>query len=195
MIDCENGLSEPRRQLTMDLLGVPLLLRSGNARVPAGDDVAGLRALVAYEIGRLERRRRLVLEARDLAAQAKARQGLPVAAPDAATRRARSNESRAYKRMVWAIETLARLRQGELLGTIIDPETKKPLGGVAPAPPRPPAAGPAPAPAAAPVPPGAGPVPLPDYITGEDREAFILLGETLRQVFLMASSAQPPPPT
>jgi hypothetical protein len=38
-------------------------------------------------------------------------------------------------------------------------------------------------------------VPLPDYITGEDREAFILLGETLRQVFLMASSAQPPPPT
>jgi hypothetical protein len=101
------GLDEPQRQLAFDLLGVPRELRRGTSRVPAGHDVAGLKALCAREIKRLETRVVLELEGRDKRARARARLGLPVTANDTVTRRIKSNESRAHKRFVWALVTLS----------------------------------------------------------------------------------------
>jgi hypothetical protein len=85
------GLDDSQRQLAFDLLGVPVTLRRGTTRVPAGDDVEGIKALCVREIRRLETRVALELEGRDTRARAKARRGLPVVASDAATRRVKSN--------------------------------------------------------------------------------------------------------
>jgi hypothetical protein len=89
------GLDEPQRQLAFDLLGVPLTLRRGTSKVPAGGNVEGLKALCLREIRRLESLVILELEGRDKRARAKARLGLPVASSDTITRRIMSNESRA----------------------------------------------------------------------------------------------------
>ena len=107
--------------------------RLGPGQVPAGHDVAGIQALCAREIKRLETRVVLELEGREKRARAKARLGLPVAGSDTITRRIKSNLSRAHKRMVWAIETFERLRRGVAPATIIDPETGRPLQDPAPA--------------------------------------------------------------
>jgi hypothetical protein len=202
------GLDEPQRQLAFDLLGVPVTLRRGTSKVPAGQDAEGLKALCEREIRRLEARIVLELEGRDKRARAKDQLGLPVVANDTATRRARSNESRAYKRMVWAIDTFNRLRAGVSPALIIDPETGRPLrdeavtGKPEPQRPRPqpePASpplsdpGPPPAPAAAPATIAAAddPIPLPENVSGEKKETIQVVGEMLRTLF-RAGLLQPP---
>jgi hypothetical protein len=188
------GLDESQRQLAFDLLGVPVTGRRGTTRVPAGNDVEGIEALCAREIRRLETRVVLELEGRDTRARAKARRGLPVVASDAATRRVKSNESRARKRLMWAYETFNSLRMGVALEMIIDPETRRPLRPAAAAPAQaepPPAAAPEPPPAPA----EADPVPLPDDVAGEKKELLLLMGATLRDLFragLLKPPAAPP---
>jgi hypothetical protein len=191
------ALDEPQRQLAFDLLGVPGECRRGTSEVPAGNDVAGLVALCAREMKRLETHIVLELEGRDTRARAMTRLGIPMAASDTVTRRIKSNASRAHKRVVWATDTLRALRAGVSPATIIDPETHRPLQAeataAAPEPSRP-QAQPQPAPAPAPAPPAADsgppqdlppedPIPLPDNVSGEDREMLLLMGATLRSLF------------
>jgi hypothetical protein len=200
------GLDDPQRQLAFDLLGVPVTLRRGTSKVPAGDNVAGLKALCAREIKRLETRLVLELEGRDMRARAKAGLGLPMAASDTITRRIKSNFSRAHKRLVWAVDTFNRLRMGVAPETIIDPETRQPLraGATAQEQPQPAqaqASAPAPPPAAEPDPPTAPPqdgsIPLPDGVADEDKEMLLLVGATLRsmarQGLLKPPGGGPPP--
>jgi hypothetical protein len=47
------GLDEPQRQLAFDVLGVPRECRRGTSRVPAGNNVTGIKSLYAREIKRL----------------------------------------------------------------------------------------------------------------------------------------------
>jgi hypothetical protein len=195
------GLTEAQRQLCCDLKGVSPLLRDNFATVPACDDKEGLLALVAREVKRLETKVILELKGRDTVMRAKARLGLEMP-PDATTRRIKSNESRATKRLTWSIQTFNQVRWGLAPGTIIDPETKQPLRPEAPASSPPPAEA-----AAAAAPPASeassdqppeepaavdDPIPLPDGVTGEDREMLILLGTTLRSLF-RAGLLKPPP--
>jgi hypothetical protein len=136
----QNGhITESQRQFACDLMGISLLFRDHFAKVPACDDKEGLLALVARQIERLETRIRLVLKERDEFARTKALLGLPTA-PDATTKRVKSNEARATKRLIWSIDTFNTLRRGVAPATIIDPETRKPLKGTeaAAAPPPPP---------------------------------------------------------
>jgi hypothetical protein len=51
-----HGLTEPQRQLVLDLKGVSPLLRDNTDTVPAASDEAGLLALIAREVKALERR-------------------------------------------------------------------------------------------------------------------------------------------
>jgi hypothetical protein len=186
-------------------MGIAPLLRDNFATVPACDDKEGLLALVAREVKRLETKVILELKGRDNVMRAKARLGLPMP-PDATTRRIKSNESRATKRLTWSIQTFNQVRWGLAPGTIIDPETKQPLRSEAPAP----ASSPPPVEAAAAAAPPASeapsdsdqplgepaavddPIPLPDGVTGEDREMLILFGATLRSLF-RAGVLKPPP--
>jgi hypothetical protein len=200
------GLTEPQRQLCCDLMGIAPLLRDNFAKVPACDDKQGLLALVAREVKRLETKVILVLRGRDNVLRAKARLGLPMP-PDATTKRIKSNESRATKRLMWSIQTFNDVQRGIAPATIIDPVTKQPLR---PEPQAPPSSSPSPPPqtgtAAAPAPtapeaqadhppenPAADdPMPLPDGATDEDREMLTLVGATLRSM-LQAGVLKPSP--
>jgi hypothetical protein len=128
MIRCNSGLDDTQRQLCFDLLGIPESGRAGTETVPAGDDAAGLHTLVTRQKQQLESRLKLVLEKRDLWARKKVRLGLRTP-PDPDTRNLKSDRSRAYRRMTWALDTFRAVRAGTLTGPIIDPETKKPLAG------------------------------------------------------------------
>jgi hypothetical protein len=198
MIRCNSGLNDTQRQLCFDLLGVPETGRAGTETVPAGDDAAGLRALVAREVKKLEDRLNLVLETRDLWARKKVKLGLRTP-PDPDIKNLKSDRSRAYKRMTWALETFRGVRAGTLDGPIIDPETKKPMAGAHAgngAPEEPPQSQskpqPPPEPASAPVQPPAAepdtppdplddePLPMPDNVPYEETETFQVVGATLR---------------
>jgi hypothetical protein len=191
------GLDEPQRQLCFDLLGVPRECRRGTSRVPAGNNVAGIKALCAREVKRIETRVVLELEGRDKRARAMARLGLPMAANDTVTRRIKSNASRAHKRLTWAVDTFRSLRVGVSPATIIDPETGQPLQAAAAAaaaapeqsqpPPQAASAPPAPRPAS----PDDEPIPLPDHASDEDKEMLLLVSATLRS-FLRAGLVKPP---
>jgi hypothetical protein len=207
------GLTQPQRELACDLMGLAPLARDNFSKVPACDDKEGLLALVAREVKRLETKIILELRGRDNVLRAKARLGLPMP-PDATTRRIKSNESRATKRLNWSIQTFNDVRRGVAPATIIDPATKKPLQpepepaapapASAPPPPSsspPPPAGAAAAPSASAAPcdqplgepdTGEDPIPLPEGVTGEDREMLILMGTTLRSLF-RAGVLKPPP--
>jgi hypothetical protein len=211
------GVNDAQRQLMFDLKGVPSMLRDTTARVPAGDDAEALLTLVAGEIARLERRLEDALNRRDQVALAGARRGLPVM-NDPVTRRLKSDEARAHKRMVWAMESLLRVQAGAKPETVIDPETRAPVGGQAkPAPDREPAPTPTPTPTsptaetpagdAPAAPPDDRPIPdMPEEISAEDREMLLIVGEHLRQMFRSAGinplsgtdgepQPQPPPET
>jgi hypothetical protein len=200
------GLTEPQRQLALDLKGVSPLLRDNTRIVPAAGDKAGLLALFAREVKRLEDRLVLVLQSRDTAARGKTRLGL-LPAVDAATRKYKSDEARAHKRYVWAFESFKWVRMGMPASAIIDPATGKPLQdpegeAAADAPKPPPAdtgakASPAPTPAAAPEAqassgsdpetsehdPNDKPVAVPDGLSRENQEAFMVTGVLLRHLF------------
>jgi hypothetical protein len=205
------GLTEPQRQLCCDLMGVSPLLRDNFEQVPACDDKEGLLALVARQVHRLETKVILELKGRDNALRVQARRGLSMP-PDATTRRIKSNESRATKRLTWSIQTFNQVRWGLAPGTIIDPDTKQPLRPEPEAPAAssspPPSSSPTGAAAAPPAseassdpdqPPGepAGvddPLPLPDGVTGEDLEALLIMGTTLRSLFRQGLLKPPPLP-
>jgi hypothetical protein len=218
-VEANGGVTEEQRQHMCDLLGINPILRDNTRRVPACDDPAGLRALVAREVGRLENLLEHTLNDRDREAQALARLGLRVVPLDTAARRLRSDESRAAKRMAWATDALERLKAGAAPETVIDPETGRPVGAgeAAEAPETPPlsprervpegrvraAAPPRPEsppppletesrPDDPPAPPGDGPLPpLPPELTPEDREMLLIFGESIRRMF--PSSGGPPP--
>jgi hypothetical protein len=200
-----HGLTEPQRQLALDLKGVSPLLRDNTLKVPAAGDVEDILALCAREVKQLETRLALVLEGRDQRARAKAQKG-QVPPPDAATRKYKSDEARAHKRYVWAFESFRWVRMGMPAAALIHPLTGRPLveaeaaataapAGGAPEPPPPPAgagvtASPGPAPATD--------APLPDGITPEDQEMLLLVGATLRSMAREGILKPPgggPPPT
>jgi hypothetical protein len=145
-----NGsLTEAQRALCCDLMGVGPLVRDNPATVPACDNQPAILELVARQVQRLESRIERVLKERDRTARSKVRDGQSDP-QDAESRRHRSNESRAQKRMAWAIDTFQALRRGVSPATIIDPATKQPLqadAAVAPSTPSAPAPTPEPAPA------------------------------------------------
>jgi hypothetical protein len=176
------GLSAPQRQLVFDLMGISPLSRDHAERVPAADDKEALIALVAREVQRLERRIELVLKPRDKMARTKVRDGLKEP-QDPESRNHRSNESRAHKRLRWAMDTFTALRRGVSPATIIDPETGQPLQAQAPA-----ASASAPgSPAAStapqrdhPQPPPDDPIPLPPGLSEFDQEMLTLFGAAVR---------------
>jgi hypothetical protein len=129
------GLDDGQRALAFDLLGVPHVLRNGSRQVPAGSDAPALAALVSRETARHEANLDAVLNDRDRSEQGWVAMDV-VRHPDATTRQLRSDEARAYKRMVWATETLKLIRKGVNAATIIDPATLSPLDPNADAPPR-----------------------------------------------------------
>jgi hypothetical protein len=203
------GLTEPQRQLLFDLMGISPLSRDHNERVPAADDKEALLALVAAEVKRLERRIELVLKPRDKMAQTKVREGIKEP-QDPESRNHRSNESRAHKRLRWAMDTFTALRRGVAPATIIDPETGQPLRPQAPAAPAPgsPAASTAPTTAPQrndPQPPPDDPIPLPPGLSEFDQEMLTLVGAAIRPLLrggilrpedlLCLQPKQPSPPT
>jgi hypothetical protein len=152
------GLTEPQRELALDLKGVSLLLRDNTRIVPAAGDKDGILKLIDSEVKHLEERLQLVLNKRDTAARGKTREGL-LPATDAATKKYKSDEARAHKRHVWAFESFKWVRMGMPASAIIDPATGKPLQdgdeGATPKPPPPgtsAAESPAPTPDANPTP-------------------------------------------
>jgi hypothetical protein len=134
-IASNSGLDDGQRALAFDLLGVPQVLRNGSRQVPPGSDAPALAALVARETARHQENLDTVLNDRDRSEQAWVMMNV-VRHPDATTRQLRSDEARAYKRMVWATETLKLIRKGVNAATIIDPATRSPLDPNADAPPR-----------------------------------------------------------
>ena len=153
-----------------------------------------LLALVSRERARLQARLEYTLNARDEATQGMALLGIPID-PDANTRRLRSNESRAHRRLAWALSTFERLRQGAAPSSVIDPETRQPLAAEAEAVPAPAPAPARPAPPPPPPPPRAPsrpPLPpLPVGCVGEDREMLLLAAEALRAFMASPESALP----
>jgi hypothetical protein len=202
-----NGLTEPQRQLCLDLKGVSPLLRDNTAVVPAAGDKEGLLAVCAREMKHLETRLVSVLEGRDERARVKARRG-QMPPPDAATRKYKSDEARAHKRWVWAFESFKWVRMGMPADTLIHPMTGRPLkdmvadaGG---APESPHAGTAAPQPVAGPDPddreagPDNNPNPPPEGISPEDQEMMLLVGATLRSMHrdgVLKSPGSAPPPT
>jgi hypothetical protein len=189
-----NGrFSEQQRQLAFDLLGIEPILRDNPYTVPECHDLEGIQALIGREIARLKRRIEVDLETRDATARSLAQLGRPPE-PDAATRRAKSDEARAYKRYTSALDRFHQVRMGTYAGPPIDPETGRPVpkgtaarakAGSAPQAGAPEATAPAaePEPGSASSVPGDRPVWVPDGITGEKREMLQVLGVTLRQKF------------
>ena len=157
------------------------VFRNGSQKVPAGSDGPGLAAAVEKEKARLTTKLERELNARDLAEQAAARLGI-VRFYDQETRNLRGSQTRADRRVKWALQTIGELRAGVDPATIIDPETKKPINPGAHASPHrgsgrsrstqeptpPPAE---PAAAAAPK------SPFPDGCPEELKQIFLLVGE------------------
>ena len=184
---------EPQRQMAFDLLSVPQVLRNGSGVVPAGDNVLALRALVARERKRLQTRLDVVLIDRDKAQKEAAELGLPIE-PDTATRRLRSAEARAQRRLKWAIDTLEKVRKGVDPSSLIDPETRKPLAPVAEAAAAEPAPAPAPEPPAPPPPPPPARPPLPPLPEGceaESQEMMLVAAEAIRGLLAAPATALP----
>ena len=198
-VAANGGLTPEQRQLCFDLSGISPLLRDNTAKVPACDDAAGLAALVARQVKRLETKLVLTLESRDKLAQAKMRLGLPVVR-DKVTRGLRSDEARAAKRMKWAVETLRQLRHGIPPERLIDYETGQPVGaGAKPPPSSPPPAPPPPSETKAqrtdpPGPDGDGPLPpFSLNLSPEEREMMLVVGEHVRRLFQSGGGPPSPP--
>jgi hypothetical protein len=188
----EHGfLTEPQRQFCCDLMGILPLFRDHTAKVPACDATEDLLKLVAEQFDRLKDRIGHVLEQRDKHARKKVRLGLPIP-PDATTKKIKSNEARAYKRMVWGYESLQALRRGVSPATLIDPATRKPIQPEEEPPPPPPQGTAADAPppeTASPASAGAqvdptpaDPITVPHNLSREDKEMLCLVGSELRDL-------------
>jgi hypothetical protein len=191
-------------------MGISQHLRDNPETVPARDDQPAILDLVVLQVRRLETRVEQVLKARDLTARSNMRDGLSDP-QDPESRRHRSNESRAHKRMVWATDTFRALRGGVAPATIIDPMTGQPLQAeTAPptpsAPPPPTAAGPPPEAANRPpadVPAGdpadidlgpEDPIRVPENLPLEDKESLWLMGAMLRPLLRAGLVKLPPLP-
>ncbi len=122
----KNGLNDIQRGLLFDVLGVPLPLRDGTRRVPAGDNGPALLALIEQEIGRHEANLTSTLNQRDQDAQLLAINN-PHSYLDKHRRLLRSDEARARKQLVWAKEAWDQLRKGVAPSSIIDPRTRLPI--------------------------------------------------------------------
>jgi hypothetical protein len=85
-----------------------------------------LKALIAGEVARLKQLQTETLEPRDRELQAAALSGLPMA-PDEMTRRLRSDQARAQRRLAWARDALRELQNGSDPATMIDPDTHRPI--------------------------------------------------------------------
>jgi hypothetical protein len=130
----ESGrLNDVQRELLFDLRGVPHALRTGTRDVPAGTDGPGLAALVARETRRLQLKHDTELSNRDRMEQY-LEQNCLFKYNDSITRGLKSDESRAERRVHWAIETLKELKGGANPATLIDNETAEPLDPAAKAP-------------------------------------------------------------
>jgi hypothetical protein len=205
-IATNGGLDEPQRQVAFDLLGIDHVYRNGSRQVPAATDAPGLKALVARELGRHRDNLEQTLNATDTAERKMATLGL-MSRRDATSRLLRADQNRARRRFSWALETLQMLRKGADPATLIDPDTGKPIAPgprptvvrekapAAPAPP-PPTPGTAPAPATAQAPPEAPAAPtahpLPDGLSTEAREMFLVAAGT---VMVETSSKTAPSPS
>jgi hypothetical protein len=212
-----SGLDDGQRALAFDLLGVPQVLRNGSRQVPPGSDAPALAALVARETARHQANLDTVLNDRDQSEQAWVMMNV-VRHPDTTTRQLRSDEARAYKRMVWATETLKQIRKGVNAATIIDPATRNPLdpnadaprragrapnakAKAAPAAPPPTPTSPSPPPptetessSSPPTPPLNMP-PYPEACPEEMKESLMVFAETFNQLraAVRAAEAEPSP--
>ena len=183
-----NGcLDEAQRECLFDHLGVDHVFRNGSQKVPAGSDGPGLAAVVAKEKARLTTKLERELNARDLHEQAAARLGILRYLRDQETRNLRGDQTRADRRVKWALQALADIQAGVDPATIIDNETGRPIKpeeptspapAPEPAPPDPPAPTPPPAEAS----PSAAPAsPFPDGLPEELKQIFLLVGEAYRR--------------
>jgi hypothetical protein len=210
----KNGLDDIQRGLLFDLLGVPLPLRDGTRRVPAGSDGPALLRCIEQEIARHHANLTSTLDQRDRDAQLQAINN-PHTYIDKHRRLLRSDLARVQKQMVWAKEAWEQLRQGADPGSIIDPRTHRPINpdavaapawkraaATAPPPPPPPPSQPPPPPsdgeAAEEASAAADPdLPLiPDWLSPEAREAAMLVFELMKRrkaEARVAAQAEPPP--
>ena len=127
VLQTNQAWDEPQRQLAFDMLGVRPELRSGSKRVPSGTNVPALQALVDRERKRLQTKLEHLLIPQDKLDQESARCGIPTHQPDSETRRLRSNQARAQRRVTWALDTFLKIRQGLPPAQVIDPETRRTL--------------------------------------------------------------------
>ena len=103
---------DDQRRLAFDMLGVPRELRIVSNKVPSGDDVAGLIALVETQVTKLRDEQEAVLDDLNDAEQAMSMSGMPLQ-EDAATARLRKSESRARNDFAKARTELLRFRAGQ----------------------------------------------------------------------------------
>ena len=108
------------------LLGVDKVFRNGSQKLPASNDGPALLAVVAREKALLNRSLETRLNSLDLLERKAAEVGIS-RFQDAETRKLKSNESRAKKRLEWAKKALDELRAGVCPSAIFDPEAGKPL--------------------------------------------------------------------
>jgi len=157
------------------------VFRNGSQKVPAGSDGPALAAVVAKEKARLTTKLDRELNARDLHEQAAARLGIVRHLRDQETRNLRGDQTRADRRVKWALQTLADVRAGVDPATIIDNETRRPINPQDPASPAQeaaPADPPAPpSPPAEPSPSAAQKSPFPEGLPEELKQIFLLVGE------------------
>jgi hypothetical protein len=126
VIDSAGCIDEEQRQSFFDLVGIDHVYRNGSPRIPAGTDAAALSALVVKEIERHRSNLAESLIKSDRQEQQAAMVGISRFV-DAETRRLKSNQSRARRRLTWAWDALKWLRMGVAPADIIDNESGKPL--------------------------------------------------------------------
>jgi hypothetical protein len=125
-IESNGGLDEDQRSVAYDLLGIEHVYRNGGRQVPAGTDKEALAGLVAREVQRHRANIQNRLNDRDRSEQGMAMLGI-VKERDAETRKLRSDQTRARRRLSWAWGALVMLQGGADAATIIDPDTRKPV--------------------------------------------------------------------
>ena len=122
-----NGcLDDEQMEVGYSLLGVDKVFRNGSQKLPASNDGPALLAVVAREKALLNRSLETRLNSLDLLERKAAEVGIS-RFQDAETRKLKSNESRARKRLEWAKKALDELRAGVCPSAIFDPEAGKPL--------------------------------------------------------------------
>jgi len=186
-----NGcLDDVQRECLFDHLGVDHVFRNGSQKVPAGSDGPGLAAVVAKEKSRLLTKLERELDARDLQEQAAARLGI-VRFRDQETRNLRGDQTRADRRVKWALRTLADVRAGVDPATLIDNETGRPIDPRDPDSPAPEAAKPKPAPPEPPTAPSPEAAAAAVASTSTFRIPAILEGlpEELKQILILMAEA------